>query len=879
MTLATGTRLGPYEILSALGAGGMGEVYQARDTRLDRLVAVKVLSQALAGSADARERLEREARAISRLSHPNICALFDVGRAGEVSYLVMELLEGQTLAALVARGSVPMADVLRMGGEIAKALGAAHRLGIVHRDLKPGNVMLTNAGAKLLDFGLAKVLHPAGGPSDPNAMPTAAELTAPGTWLGTAPYMSPEQIDGRPVDARSDIFALGAVLHEMATGQRAFGGQTSTAIAAAVLLSDPPAVSSVMPAASPAFDRLVRTCLEKDPDRRWQSAHDVALQLSALAAEAPHLSSAQASSSGRTTSLGWAVAAAAIAVAAGTFVVGRWNAPLPERLELQIAPPSNTTFASDVEAVRFSLSPDGRQLAFVATGPGPVRRVWMRGLSSIESTPIAGTEGARSVFWSPDARAIAFFVGDTLKRLDLDSGAAVAICKVPSGGGVTGTWSREGQILFAAVGGDAIFRVSTAGGSAIVEVKPDPARDEVGVSFPFFLPDGRQYLYLAKHRDNSGALLIGEAGKAPRTVTGIESNAQYVEPGTLVFARGGALVGQPFDVESGRVSGEPIAIAESVRFFISTGLADFSTSPSGALVYQSHGNRQRLAWVDRAGRELGPVGSSGEYLSVRVTPPGRSALMSRTLPSTGAYDVWSLDFERGTETRLTLDDDVTEIEGVFSPDGASMFYSVARGGPPRLMRRDLRTGRDDAVLPAGGRFQQVNDLSRDGRVLAYEERADGGHSNLWTLPLQGAATPSRLRQSAFNEGGLRFAPDGQHYSFVSNESGRSEVYVARLGGGPKTLVSSGIASGARWSGDGRELFYVSADSRLVAVPVRTEPGLQVGSPVTLFAIGSRRWGDFDVSPDGKRFLALIPEVVSNEQPLTALQHWNKAAPR
>ena len=747
MSLASGTRLGPYEVVAALGAGGMGEVYKARDIRLDRLVAVKILTPDMAMSREAEERFEREARAISRLAHPHVCALFDVGREGDISYLVMELLDGETLTALIARGPLPMPDILRIGAEIAEALAAAAKEGITHRDLKPGNVMLTRSGVKLLDFGLAKTLSPAGRAASAAELPTAADATAPGMWLGTAPYMAPEQFDGRPVDGRSDVFSLGAVLYEMSTGARAFAGDTPAGIASSIMRVDPPSLASVRPGIPPQFDRLVRECLAKEPDRRWQSAHDVALQLAAIRDAGVQTDIRAAARRRPGALLVWAgsIAATALVVAAATMRFSGTNAAPPPRLELEIPPPLGTTFTYNAEAVRFAVSPDGQQLAFVATGPGTDRRVWMRPLSSIDSKPVGGTDGATVVFWSPDGRSIGFVAGDTLKRLDLATGVAVTICKVPNRIGLAFTWSQSGEILFATVAGDAIYRVSTAGGDAAVFVKLDPSRDEIKIASPSFLPDGKRYIYLVRHKDGTNSLMLGESGKDPRVVMPIESNAQYVEPGMLVFARGGALVAQSFDASTGQLAGEPFAIAESVRFFLSTSVAEFSASPTGSVVFQSHADRSRLAWLDRTGRELGTVGSPGDYLEVRIDPAGRAALASRRLPATGTYDIWSFDLDRGTETRVTLDDAFTEIEGITAPGGDAMVFTAARGGPPRLMRRDLRTGKDEP-LTQGLLMQGADDISPDGRRLAYEERTDRGGYNLWTLPLTGPATPTLVRQ-------------------------------------------------------------------------------------------------------------------------------------
>lgn len=878
MNLTPGTCLGPYEIVAPLGAGGMGEVYKANDTRLDRLVAVKVLRVDAAESGATRERFEREARAISSFSHPHVCSLFDVGRSNGTDYIVMELLDGETLGARIAKGPLPIAQVLLHGRQIAMALAAAHRQGIVHRDLKPNNVMLTPAGVKLLDFGLAKS-SPTGASADNSE--TAASLTASGTWLGTAPYMAPEQIEGRPADARSDIFALGAVLYEMATGRRAFTGDTTAGIASSILRVDPVAPSSVRADLPAAIDRLIQECLAKDPDRRWQSAHDVALQLAAITETSGQPGTRSTTHAGPAASFAWAgaIVATALVTAAFTMWLGGPTVAPPSRVELQITPPAETSFTYNSETVRFAVSPDGQRLAFIASGPGSNRRVWMRALSSIEAEPVAGTENVNSVFWSPDGGSIALVVGDTLKRLELASGSAVTICKVPNQIGLSATWGRNGDILFATIEGGAIFRVHTSGGEAAVLVKPDTAKDEVRVAFPSFLPDGNHYLYLARYSTGSANLMLGEIGKDPRVIMPTESNAQFVEPGTLVFAKGGALVGQAFNPATAQVSGDPFTIAETVRFFLSTSAADFSVSPNGTVVFQSHDDRSRLAWIDRTGREVGTAGSPGKYLQLNITRDGRTALASRTLPSTGTFDIWSLDLDRGTETRLTLDDAFTEIEGALTPAGDAMIYAAARGRALRLMRRDMRTGRDELLLPQGIRMQGVPDISPDGRLLAFEERTAAGGFNLWTLPLTGVTTPTLVRESRFSENLFRFAQDGDHYAFVSNESGRSEVYVARLSGGPKTMVSTGGAVDVRWSRDGREIFYVSSDLRMMSVPVRTTPTLELGKPATLFAVANRHWVGFDASPDGKRFLIITPEVVANEEPLTAIQNWNVPRPR
>ncbi|MFA5911554.1 MAG: protein kinase [Vicinamibacterales bacterium] len=871
MSLPKGTRLGPYEIQSLLGAGGMGQVYRARDTRLDRAVAVKVLRADAAPTAATRERFEREARAISRLSHPRVCALFDVGNADGIEYLVMELIEGETLAAHLAKGPLPLDELHRYGVQIAQAIAAAHREGIVHRDLKPGNVMLTSSGVKLLDFGLAKALQPAPTAAD---APTVTPLTSQGTWLGTAPYMAPEVLQGRPADTRSDLFALGAVLHEMATGTRAFTGDNAATITGAILHQDPPPVSSIRPEVGPAFDRLVRECLAKDPDTRWQSAHDVALQLAADDVAARPVDAQPRGA--RSPWLGWTLAAIAMVIAVASLLTrDSTRSGIPERLDLHVNPPTRA-FAYNADMVTFAISPDGRDLAFVATDGDGVRRAWLRRLTAVDAKPLPGTEGAESVFWSPDGSALAFFAGGMLRRLDLTTGVALPLAEVPRGSGLSGTWGANGEILFASSEGQAIYRVTTAGGPATVLVKPDPARGETKVQFPHHLPDGRSYLYLLNTADGRW-LQRAAPGEAAVRVGPIESNVAYLDSGHLVFAKHGTLMAQRFDAATGQLAGEPIAMAPQVRFFLTTGAAAFAASRSGSIVYQAQRDRSRLAWVDRAGHEGGSVGSPGDDISLRITPSGQAALLSRALPSTGTFDVWSVDLSRGTESRLTPEDVRTEVYPVPVPGTDDVIYGVPVGNAPRLNRHNLATSKTEVLLP-GTRFQIASDVSPDGTRLAYSERGDNGNFVLWTLPLAEPSKATVLRRSRANEGSLRYSPDGRHYTFTSTESGRQEIYVAAVAGGAAVPVSVGGAVMARWPPDGREIIYLSLDRRLVSVPFRSAPAITLGVAVTLFGVGEKGWIDFDLAPDGKRFLAIVPDLVADEQPLTAILNW-RGAPR
>ncbi len=878
MSLTAGSRLGPYEVLSPLGAGGMGEVYKARDTRLERTVAIKVLPSHLASSVEVRQRFEREARTISQLSHPHICALHDVGREGEVEYLVMELLEGKTLSERLASGPLPLPETLRFGSEIASALDAAHRKGIVHRDLKPSNIMLTKSGVKLLDFGLAKALAPAPTMESLTSAPTSAQdVTRPGMVLGTVPYMAPEQLQGAEAEARGDIFSFGAVLYEMATGRKAFGGSSPVSIMSAILTSEPPSVSTLVPANPLSLDRLIRTCLAKDPDDRWQTARDVELQLQAIQeGSSVSVPGVAPSRRARFAWLPWALAATLAGVVLVMILrAGAARSPTPRAIRFSIAPPPDGTFASSVEAPSFALSPDGFQIAYVASD-SKGRRLWLRPLSVLEARALPGTEGASSVYWSPDGRSIAFFAQGKLKRLDPSGGAPVALCDVSSGIGLTGSWGG-GEILFASVQGGAISRVSASGGPPAEVIRADAARGEWRVVWPTFLPDGRRFLYLSMLRDGEGRLMLAEPGKSPRVIMPLTSMAQYVDPGYLLFVRDGVLLAQRFDHVRGSLRGEPFSVAGHVRYFLSTGWGSFAASSSGgALAYQSNENVSRMVWFDRTGRELGTASQAGNLLSVAIAPDGRRVLFDSARPEIGTYDVWAFDVERGVETRITSDPD-TEVFPVWLHGGGSVVYSAVRGSSPRLFRRDLATGKEEALLPAGP-FEMASDVSPDGKTLLYQQRTEGSPFAVWAASLSGPANPAPVQQGPFVNAGARFSPDGRFIAFLSNESGSPEVYVSPFPGpGERLRVSAGGAQLMRWSRSG-EILYVSPDRRVMSVSVRTAPSLVAGSPTPLFTIpGKRPWINFDVTPDGGKLLAIVPDVVADELPLTVVVNWTAEA--
>ncbi len=893
MTLAAGTRLGPYEILAPLGAGGMGEVYRARDARLDRTVAIKVLPDRVAATPEARKRFEREARSISQLSHPHICAVHDVGSEGGVEYLVMEYLEGETLAERLAAGPRPIEDVLRFGRQIAQALDAAHRRGIVHRDLKPGNVMLTRSGVKLLDFGLARALAPASGEHLTHAATAGADLTQDGYILGTVGYMSPEQTEGKEIDARSDIFALGAVLYEMATGRRAFEGGSRAATLSAVLTSQPPPILSVRPELPPALEPLVAVCLAKDRDRRWQSAHDVDLQLEAIGSSSSHPRLAAALPAGRSRVSRWLpwVVAGACAAGAAAALLRRPAAPPATPVRFALPPPAEGSYGSTFESKTVAVSPDGTQIAFIVSPYGVsaarrgisapdasgARRMWIRRLSEIEAHPVPGTEDVLSLFWSPDGTQLGFFTPGKLKRILLPGGAAIPVCDLPLGSGRAATWGSNGDILFASIQGPAVSRVSAAGGTPVDEIKA--SGDEIRLNWPWYLPDGKRFLYVARIRDGSGRLMLGELGKPSRVVAPMESSVQYAEPGFLVFAKEGALLAQRFDPDAGRLFGDPISIAEHVNYFQSTGHAAFAVSPAGTIVFQSHDDVGHLAWFDRSGRELGTIGPPGNYLDVSIAAGGRRVFYDRTRPDLGTFDIWSFDLERGVETPVTNEPE-TEISAIGLPDGKSIVYSANRGTAPELYRRNLETGAEERLAHGQRTFQQAQDVSPDGRILVYTERAATGSFDIWTLPLDGSSKPTPFLQAPFAKGQVRFSPDGRFLAFVSTESGRPEVYIAPFPGpGERIRLSSDGAYLLAWSPDGRELLYLSDAGRMMSVPVSTSPSLRTGPPKPLFTFSGRRWFGFALSGDGKRFLAVVPDVSADEQPMTVVLNWTAALPR
>ncbi|HEV8116972.1 MAG TPA: protein kinase, partial [Thermoanaerobaculia bacterium] len=700
--LSPGSRLGPYVILAPLGAGGMGEVYKASDTRLERSVAVKVLPPLLSSSPDARQRFEREAKTISKLSHPNICAIYDVGREGEIDFLVMELLEGETLSDRLARGPLPLEQGLRHGGEIALALEKAHRQGIVHRDLKPGNVMLTKSGVKLLDFGLAKVLQPAGPVESLTAAPTAAkDITREGTILGTLQYMAPEQLEGREADARTDIFALGCVLYEMVTGEKAFSGASQASVIAAILSAQPRPLSSVRPSVPAALDRVVATCLARDPEDRWQNAGDVARNLQWVA-QASGESPAGVSVRRSRISAGWVVAAAlAVSAALALTLLSRRPAVPGELTRFAIAPPTGEVFMGGI-----ALSPDSRHLLFLMQDAGGKTSIGLRSLDGLSVRRLPGTEDARGMFWSADGREIAFFSEGKLKRMAAEGGPAQTICD--AGGVWSGAWSRDGTIVFPSDFGGPLLAVPSSGGQPRPVTSLDTARGELWHAHPAFLPDARHFVFAATNADSEkNAVMLGSLdSREVRRLFLADSSAFFAEPGYLLYGRDGSLFAWRFDSRSLKLLADPVPAFEQVRCWRVDSFVG-ATAAGNRVAYVTWSGRRRLAWVDRKGRDLGSLGDVGGYTDVRISPDGGRVVVARRDPAHGQnQDLWVFDAARGTAARLTSEP-TEEFNPVWSPDGQRVLYGSgasffdiyerpASGGAPRI----VKGSREDKVSPS-----------------------------------------------------------------------------------------------------------------------------------------------------------------------------------
>jgi eukaryotic-like serine/threonine-protein kinase len=868
MALTSATKLGPYQIESLLGAGGMGEVYRARDTRLNRTVAVKILTQGLADTPEVRQRFEREARAVSSLSHPHICVLYDVGHQDGIEYLVMEYLEGETLAARIAKGPLSTAELLRYASQIADALDKAHRQGIVHRDLKPANVMLTKTGAKLLDFGLAKGEEIFQG--DIDSSPTMSRpLTVQGTIVGTMQYMSPEQLEGKTVDARSDIFSFGTMLYEMATGSKAFEAKSHASLIAAILKEEPRPMRELQPMTPPALEHIVKACLAKDPDERPQSAHDLKLefdwiressgisQLAQPAVERPSLRR-------KTASIILASVVCTL-LAAGALAYVFRPPPAPgERLEFSIS--------IQEEMSHMALSPDGRMLAFVSPDPvSGANKVSVQRVGSSAVTVLPGTNGASYPFWSPDDAYVGFFADGKLKKVAISGGAPQVLAAATSGRG--GSWGRHGVIVFSPQASGWLWKVNADGSNLapLTEKIFDRAKN-VSHRWPVFLPDGEHLLFTAltfsNTEDNYRGIYIGSlTGEAKIVAPSALSNAGYANGYLFYLDDKKSLRAAVLDAAKGTVAGDSLVVADLVGFQPSIFWGAFSVAENGTVVYNPNVGAALsvLTWYDRAGKELGSVGDIGVLSNPTLSPDDSRLTIDIADAKATDVNVWLNDLKRGTNSRFTFDSS-EDVGGVWSRDGSLIAYRSLQANDTNVFVKQAQ-GLQPAksILSAKQNAQETDDLapnswSLDNKELLCTLQPSTGGSQLVLVSTSGG-NMTRFLTTKTSETNGQISPDGKWVAYASNESGDWEIYVTTYPtAAGKWQVSRGGGTEPRWRGDGKEIFYIGAGSTLTAVPVSGEGTFAAGNLMPLFRsqlraqVSSTDQFSYDVTKDGQRFL-------------------------
>ncbi len=872
MPLIPGTRLGPYEIVAPLGAGGMGEVYRARDTRLGREVAIKVLPQHLSREPEVRARFEREAKTVSGLNHPNICVLHDVGREGDTDYLVMELVDGETLSARLTRGPLPVPEVLRLGAEIADALDRAHRAGVVHRDLKPGNVMLTKSGAKLMDFGLARATGLAGGDGSTGATrlalshsPTvAAPLTAEGTILGTFQYMSPEQLEGKEADARADIWAFGCVLYELATGRRAFEGRSQASLISSIMSGQPEPMARLAPMSPPALERMVLRCLAKDPDDRWQSARDLVLELRAMVsgagADSGVTAGASAAPAARRRTPAWLVPAALALVgfAAGGLLLPRFlhrSAPIAPMV-LSVPLPDGVLMVQ--YQTDLAVAPDGRAVAYAGVDTAGVTRLWYVPLDGGEAKALPGTEGASLPFWSGDGASIGFFSNHMMRRIAIAGGTPQEICPAPSPRGAA--WNRDGVILFAPDPNGPIMRVAASGGTPVPATKLDASRHQVAHRFPRFLPDGRHFLFATLPIvDKEHEIEIGELGSVrTKTILRADGTPAVSSDGWILYQLNHQLMAQRFDFARGNVSGEPKPLIETSQFQGQMGSPSAWLSANGTLYCMpTLAPRERLLWVDRTGHSEPVAGiSPSGWTDPRFSPDGsRVAMVHNTAARNASVgtDIWLADPVRGTATPFTFESAIA-LYPVWSPDGTRLVYAAPRDGVYNLIEKPIAGGEARSIAKARGFILSGSAWTPDGRWILASADDPGTGMNIHRIAADGSGLDTVLVASPGTDDHGAVSPDGRWLVYDSDESGRPEVYADAFPGlGAKLQVSTNGGRYPKWNPNGRELVFEGMDGGFYSADVTAGPTLKVGTPKLMFRMPEATF-DWTLTPDGRRFL-------------------------
>jgi len=909
--LNRGTKIGVYEVISLIGSGGMGEVYRAHDCRLNRDVALKVLPEVFARDSQRMARFEREAKLLASLNHPNIAAIYGLEISGPIRALVMELVEGPTLAERIRGGPVPVDEALPIAKQVADAVEYAHDNNVIHRDLKPANIKVKADGmVKVLDFGLAKALSDEPTDADMSNSPTLSmAATMQGVILGTAAYMAPEQAKGKKVDRRADVWAFGVVLYEMLTAKPLHSGETVPETLASVMMKE--SSLEALPANTPpAIRSLLRRCLDKNIKRRLQSAGEARIILEDVLSGAAS-GAAEAAPSVRSQRISWIAAGAAavsvLALAAVSFIHFRETPAAARPARFFVLPPEKASFGTAPQVV--TVSPDGTRLAFQASSVGGAgTQLWVRPLDSLSAQPLPGTENAGQQFWSWDSRYIAFYADGKLKKIAVAGGPAQVLCDFTGGG--HGSWNRDGVILASGLasgigpnigGSTPIYRVSSAGGAPVAVTTVDKEQGETTHAWPHFLPDGNHFLYLALNSDTAkSAIRVGSLdSKETKLLLNDQSFAMYAPPGYLLFQRDGTLMAQPFDAAALVLTGDAFPIAEQVQTNTANGRTAFDVSENGVLVYRSSGGlNTQLAWFDRSGRELSRIGEPGGYVSPKLSPDGKRVAVYRTTGVGTPGDIWINDLARNTQTRLTFDaaDDSVPL---WSPDGSRIVFTSTRNNSFGLYQKNSNGIGEEELLLKAGNAMVPEDWSLDGRFLVYMI-TEGGGRDVSFLPLaglpagQGAGLPAGqtagerkpvpFLKTPFYERHAQLSPDGRWMAYISDESRTAQVYVQSFpAGGGKWQVSTSGGLQPRWSHDGKELFYLGPDGKMMTVTVRAGATFEAGTPEALFqtriyglALSATFSQQYDVTPDGQRFLLNVDVADVNAVPITVVLDWTAA---